>query len=294
MTNGWRLSRAVEFGMARWALVAVALVGAACNRNDLSSGPALKASPPPPIKVIPKPDFAKYKGKINEVMLINTKTLADESGHFVPWCEIYNNSDETINAGGVYLSNDQLEPKKWLIPEVDATVLPPRGFVVLFLDGTSKGPDDLHANFTITPGEDFQMVINQGSNSFLFDTSTIGADEVVGRVPDGQKTISLLAEPTPGKPNAGPAEGEFIRGDANADGLISITDSIAIQKVLDHQASAPPCKDRMDVNDDGVIDDADVIYLMARLFQSGSPPPPPPYPAAGSDPTPDDLPCLRG
>ena len=46
----------------------------------------------------------------------------------------------------------------------------------------------------------------------------------------------------------------------------------------------------MDVDDDGDILLTDAIFLLSYLFISGSPPPAP-FPAAGIDPTEDQLWC---
>jgi hypothetical protein len=95
----------------------------------------------------------------------------------------------------------------------------------------------------------------------------------------------------PGASLFGPeATPPFIRGDANADGAVNITDPIAILGTLFLGAPRPACEDRDDTNDDGVLNITDGIYLLAHLFQGG-PPPPEPYPGAGEDPTADALPC---
>ena len=83
----------------------------------------------------------------------------------------------------------------------------------------------------------------------------------------------------------------FVRGDANEDGRVDLSDAVAILAYLFRGAASPPCVDRLDVNDSGKIDVADSVYLLGYLF-TGGPPPPPPFPDAGPDPTPDDLECL--
>ena len=52
------------------------------------------------------------------------------------------------------------------------------------------------------------------------------------------------------------------------------------------------CADAGDTNDDGILDIADVIYLLAHLF-AGGPPPQPPFPECGPDHTPDVLVCCE-
>jgi hypothetical protein len=83
---------------------------------------------------------------------------------------------------------------------------------------------------------------------------------------------------------------DILRGDANNDGQVNISDSIAINNWLFNGGSQPPCMDAADVNDDGRVDVSDSAYLNTFLFQGG-PPPAPPYPNCGQDPTFDYLTC---
>ena len=96
----------------------------------------------------------------------------------------------------------------------------------------------------------------------------------------------------------GPASGDdvdFRRGDANADGRLSISDGLMIRRFLFQGDRPPTCMDTADVNDDGDrggIDISDYIYLLGYLFVGG-PHPPSPWGAAGPDPTPDPIDCAE-
>ena len=82
------------------ALLASTLV--ACNREDLAGTPRPpKVAPKPPEDPCkpPPPASKDVKVKINEVMVENTKTIADENGKFPPWVELYNPTDEEVNLG---------------------------------------------------------------------------------------------------------------------------------------------------------------------------------------------------
>ena len=110
----------------------------------------------------------------------------------------------------------------------------------------------------------------------------------IGRFPDGGEEIIVLTEPTPG---AGAEPVTFIRGDANADGEVNLTDGTLILNVS--QEEPPSCLDRYDADDNGEVNFiTDGIYLM-NFLNAGGPPPPPPFPDEGEDPTPDSLPCTR-
>jgi hypothetical protein len=71
----------------------------------------------------------------------------------------------------------------------------------------------------------------------------------------------------------------FIRGDANNDGNVDMSDVTAI-------LGSPACPLAADVDDDGDIDSDDADYLQAYIFNPiGNPPPPAPFPDCGPDPT---------
>lgn len=87
-------------------------------------------------------------------------------------------------------------------------------------------------------------------------------------------------------------EREFTRGDADGDCLVGYYDLAHLTAYLYGGDPELPCMDAGDVDDDGIINIEDVNYLLNYIYKIG-PSPPAPFPAAGTDPTPDDLNCLR-
>jgi hypothetical protein len=85
------------------------------------------------------------------------------------------------------------------------------------------------------------------------------------------------------------AEPAFLRGDANQDRRVDISDPIRSLDVL-FRGTLATCFDAMDANDDGKTDISDPIWTIQYLFSSGSPPPSP-FPECGVDPTPDAIGC---
>lgn len=84
----------------------------------------------------------------------------------------------------------------------------------------------------------------------------------------------------------------FIRGDANGDALVDISDSVKVLLYLFVGTQAPECLDTADADDSGDVELTDAVFILQFLFQRG-PPPPSPYPEPGLDPTPgDDYTCL--
>lgn len=109
---------------------------------------------------------------------------------------------------------------------------------------------------------------------------TVGGQDVIPEIRSG--IIQLTFPPT------------FIRGDANDNGILSISDPIYLLNYLFRGGPIPPCGDAADANDDGEIDIADVVRIVVYLFAEGTIPPPSPPGPPGFDPTLDGLGCARG
>ena len=73
---------------------------------------------------------------------------------------------------------------------------------------------------------------------------------------------------------------KFVRGDANADERINITDGVFILDFLFGGATVP-CREAANANGEDDLNITDGIYLLQFLFGGGSPPPAP-HPGCGS------------
>ena len=85
----------------------------------------------------------------------------------------------------------------------------------------------------------------------------------------------------------------FLRGDANADGTVNISDPLSIFGHLFSGGARPYCLDAADANDNGSVDISDAIALLSYLFQGSTGPASPGTLIPGSDETPDALYCLE-
>lgn len=83
----------------------------------------------------------------------------------------------------------------------------------------------------------------------------------------------------------------FVRGEANGDGDLDVSDGVFILTRLFVDATlAVLCDDALDTNDDGQIDLTDGVFLLSHQFLGGAQPPTP-YPDCGFDPTFDVVGC---
>ena len=97
-----------------------------------------------------------------------------------------------------------------------------------------------------------------------------------------------------------PAGPTFVRGDANSDGSINLTDGVIPLLYLFSGGTAPACLDATDTNDTGSIEITDAIIIFSWLFSGGAAPaePSPLSPGYSSeecagDPTDDGIGCDR-
>lgn len=84
------------------------------------------------------------------------------------------------------------------------------------------------------------------------------------------------------QPNFFAGSGAFVRGDANDDAQIDISDTVFVLNYLFVAGDVPPCLDAADLNNDGMVDISDTVYLLNFLFIFG-PAIPSPSPACGFD-----------
>lgn len=199
------------------------------------------------------------------------------------------------------------------VAERDLTV----GFLTSFTRDVALPPGDGVAVLELpavclargTPAGEYALVVEEGE---LVDGATAGAilpalgsatltvPVAIGdpagcaHVMDGVRE-AYCATPTdppdPPDPPDGP-QADFLRGDANVDGRLSISDVLHIRRWLFNGDRAPVCLDAADVDDSGQLNITDFIALLNHLFL-GAPTPEPPVGVPGPDPTADRLPCAE-
>ncbi len=106
--------------------------------------------------------------QFNEIMIRNDSTYQDEFGYRSGWVEIFNSAFNNINIGGMYITNDTANPKKYYIPRNDATTnMPFRGYVVFLADNhPSRGT--FHLNFTLEDSKYLAIYDSDGRTQLDF------------------------------------------------------------------------------------------------------------------------------
>ena len=77
---------------------------------------------------------------INELMASNAGKVMSPATNFDSWIELYNPSEQAVNLGGMYLSNDASNLKYWQLPNNFGTI-PAKGFKVVWLGSNNIKSD---------------------------------------------------------------------------------------------------------------------------------------------------------
>ena len=139
---------------------------------------------------------------INELMASNTKGLADPQGDNDDWIELHNVSDYAVNLSGMYLTDNQNNPRKWQFP--DDTQIAPGGYLIVWADEDGNAEPGIHANFKLSRNGETVMLVDtdQRGNQVLdvIKFKAQGEDVALGRVPNGTGNFMSL-KGTPGQRN---------------------------------------------------------------------------------------------
>ncbi len=144
---------------------------------------------------------------INEFVASNDSTsmIMDEFGEYDDWVELYNNTSETIDLGGYYLSDDISEPDKWQFPA--GISIAADGYLIVWTDNDDE-QGDLHTSFKLSKAGE-QLIL---SDNFLavLDSLTFGEQETnvsLARIPNGTGEFVPRASTF----NANNEDGVFVR-----------------------------------------------------------------------------------
>jgi len=141
---------------------------------------------------------------INEFMAVNSSTLADDTGDYDDWVEIYNAGSEAVNLAGMYLTDDLAEPTKCQISAADAarTTIQAGEYLIFWFDDDSED-GILHLDMQLSgDGEDIGLFAADGVTEI--DSVTYGAQTVdvsYGRYPDGGDEWFFYDTPSPNSAN---------------------------------------------------------------------------------------------
>ncbi len=166
------------------------------------------------------------------------------------------------------------------------SILPGEPFVPEVRDFDQRNKDSLVITAYCRESSDSELVIlyREDDGGLFSPSHPVPTDESLGSpgdgtvslVPWGELVVSYVDPDMPSRTCRRILEvdstGSYIGGDANGDGLIDVADVTYLINYLFISGSAPDPLWVGDCNCDQVVDVADVMYLINYLFLGGSPP----------------------
>ena len=154
------------------------------------------------VLVVFTPEINKYKNNgsliINEVMTSNHETVMDSTGNYYDYIELYNGYDYDINLKDYYLSDDDINTKKWKFPDV---TIKSKGYLVVYASGLDTNELDIHTNFKLSnKGEVVTLSDKNGRSISKIKVDKTLSDTSYGY--DGKKYVYYYVG-TPNEENTG-------------------------------------------------------------------------------------------
>lgn len=143
---------------------------------------------------------------VNEFMASNSEDggIADPSGSYADWIEIYNNTDEMIDLGTLYLSDNADSLYKWKFDL--GTFLAPDDYLIVWADKDLE-EEGIHADFKLSKsGESIYLLHEDGTfiDSLSFDEqeTNIASARIPNGVGDFVMQEATFAQNNEEEPNA--------------------------------------------------------------------------------------------
>lgn len=149
---------------------------------------------------------------INEVLADNESIQADQDGEFEDWVELYNNTNQSVNLGGWFLSDDVNNLNKWTFP--NGTFIDANSHLIVWCDDDEM-QSGLHTSFKLANGG--EAVYLASPQMEIMDQLVFGAqsnDISMARCPNGTGGFVFSMPTFNANNDAGCAVGieELVRG----------------------------------------------------------------------------------
>jgi len=135
---------------------------------------------------------------INEFMAKNESFCTDQNGEYDDWIELFNNTNDDLNLGGFFLSDDPADITRWAFPD---TIITAAGFLLIWAD-EDESQQGLHTNFKLSAGG--ESIILSSPDSAIIDQimfEAVNSDISIGRFPNGSGAFRIMNS-TPGAYNS--------------------------------------------------------------------------------------------
>ena len=151
--------------------------------------------------------FGSFNGlMINEYSAANCDTDGSDCGDYEDWIEIFNNTSQSINLEGYYLSDKIDNLTKWQFP--NTLLIEPGDYQIIYASGLDPNLEisDTNTSFKLTQTKNSEYIILSSPTLGVVDYKKLNNHQLqhsFGRSIDGGPEWSVFAESTPGSSNSG-------------------------------------------------------------------------------------------
>ena len=124
---------------------------------------------------------------INEIMASNVSEVADQSGEYDDWVELYNGGNVAINLNGFYLSDNENDLTKWSFPN---KTIQPNDYLIIWCDTAGNSQPGIHTTYRLSA--DQEEVYLSDPTGVVIDAVhfvNMPTDISYARVPNGNGTF---------------------------------------------------------------------------------------------------------
>ena len=119
---------------------------------------------------------------INEILAINDNVVQNEFGDYADWIELYNNTNSSLSANELFITDDTTNLLKWNIPDIN---IPANGYLILWAD--EKHNEGIkHTNFKLANGGE-KLILSNNSGQIIdyLNFPTQSTNVGYARIPNG-------------------------------------------------------------------------------------------------------------
>ncbi|MDC6470667.1 CotH kinase family protein [Flavobacteriales bacterium] len=119
---------------------------------------------------------------INEILAINDNVVQNEFGDYADWIELYNNTNSSLSANELFITDDSTNLLKWNIPDIN---IPANGYLILWAD--EKHNEGIkHTNFKLANGGE-KLILSNNSGQIIdyLNFPTQSTNIGYARIPNG-------------------------------------------------------------------------------------------------------------
>ncbi len=120
---------------------------------------------------------------INEIMAGNFSAVADQSGEYDDWVELYNGNSFSLNLNGYFLSDNENDLTKWSFPNVS---IQPNSYLIIWCDTVGTAQPGLHTTYRLSADQEEVYLTNPAG--IVIDAVhyvNMSTDVAYARVPNG-------------------------------------------------------------------------------------------------------------